>query len=364
MMSRLPLAALLFVLACTPASASPVVRVALPGGFHPQSLAAADFNGDGHVDIAVCGHDGQLAIVSGSRAVAEDAGCGAHPFGMIAADLNGDGRPDLLVANHDTDYVTFVRNDGGGRFTSQQVPVHSKPHPHTVAAADLNGDGHIDLITDSWAENRLTLLFSDGHGGWNSPGVGLDTGRGAYVNVVAADLDGDGNADLIMPNARPDEPHDSVTILFGDGHGHFQPAAQSPIVAGPAPFMVAVADVNGDGRPDILVANYSGHITDIANDGLTWLRNDGHRVFAKMPMRIAGRGVWRVAAGDLNGDGIADAAFINAADDTVTVAYGSKNGLRSGPTIHVMPHPHNLVIANGRIYVVTEERDEVAVTPP
>ena len=78
-----------------------------------------------------------------------------------------------------------------------------------------------------------------------------------------------------------------------------------------------------------------------------------------MPLRIAGRGVWRVAAGDLNGDGIADAAFVNGADDTVTIAYGSKKGLRPGPMTHVMPHPHNIAIANGRLFVITEERDEL-----
>ena len=69
--------------------------------------------------------------------------------------------------------------------------------------------------------------------------------------------------------------------------------------------------------------------------------------------------MWRVATGDLNGDGIADAAFVNAADDTVTIAYGSKSGLHAGPTIHVMQHPHNIAIANGRLFVITEDRDEL-----
>jgi VCBS repeat protein len=264
---------------------------------------------------------------------------------------------DLVVANHDTDYITFLQKMGAGAYAPRTLHVHSKPHPHTVAAADLNGDGRVDLVTDSWGENRLTLLLATGDG-WQTPGKPIDVGRKPYINVIAKDLDGDGNVDLIMPNSG----FDTITILYGDGHGNFSPPEH--LVAGPTPFMVAVADVNGDGRPDILVANYSGHITDIANDGLTWLRNDGHRIFFKTPLRIRGHGVWRVAAGDLNGDGIADAAFVNGADDTVIIAYGSKDGLQPGPGVTVMPHPHNLVIANHRIYVVTEERDEIAIVTP
>jgi hypothetical protein len=71
--------------------------------------------------------------------------------------------------------------------------VHSNPHPHTVAAADVNSDGHVDLITDSWEEKRLTLLLADGRSGWQSPGIPIEIGREPYVNVVAADLDGDGH---------------------------------------------------------------------------------------------------------------------------------------------------------------------------
>lgn len=337
----------------------------LPPGFHPQAMAAADFDGDGRTAVAVCGRNGQLAIFSHGRLDVKQAQCGANPIAMIAADVDHDGRPDIVVANHDTDYVTVLKNEGHGRFTARTIHVRSKPHPHTVTAADVNGDGAVDIITDSWAENRLTLLLGDGHGGWQSPGVPVDTGRAAYVNVIAADLDGDGHADLIMPNARPDDPHDSVTILFGDGHGHFAAGAQSPIVAGGAPFMVAIADVNGDGRPDIVVVNYSGHISDSSHDGLTWIRNDGRRHFTAFSERVAaGHGTWHVAAGDLNGDRFADAAFINAADGTVTVAYGSANGPRPGPTIAVMPAPNRVLIAGRRFFVISSERDELwAVTP-
>src|SRR5258706_5346273 len=374
--SLLVLLALSVLNGCARAASLPgmtSVHVPLPRGFHPQTLAAADFNGDGRTDVALCGTGEQLLVLAGDgqgglRPIPQEARCGAHPTQMIAADLDGDGRVDLAVANHATSYLTVLHNEGGGRFTARQVMVPSKPHPHTVAAADVDSDGHIDLITDSWGEKRLTLLLADGHGGWQSPGIPLDTGREPYVNVVAADLDGDGHVDLVMPNAGPDSGSDTVSILFGDGHGHFRHAAQSPIAGGPIRFMVAVADVTGDGRPDIVIANSSGHITDTSRDGLTWIGNDGQRHFTAFPQRIAiGHGCWRIAGGDINGDGVADTAFINAADGTVSIAYGSANGPRPGSTVAAMPEPHNVVMANlhhgkrADLLVITDDHDELLI---
>lgn len=357
MMTRFLLLPLFFAFYCAPACAKQLVRVPLPAGFRPAAIAVADLDGDRRVDVALCGSSGQLLVLAGElRPVPQSASCGQNPSEMIAADLDGDGRIDLAVANHDTDYITVLHNDGAAHFTAQRLNVHSKPHPHTVAAADLNGDKRVDLIVDSWGENRLTLLFANAAGRWQTPGTTIDAGRKPYINVRAVDLDGDGNIDLVMPN----QGFDTVSVLFGDGHGNFQPIV--PIVAGPTPFMIAVADVNGDGRPDILVANYSGHMSDTSRDGLTWVRNDGHRRFTAFPQRIAAApGAWRVAAGDVNGDGIADAVFVNGGEDTITIAFGSKEGLRPGPKMKVMPHPHNIAIGERRIYVITEERDELDI---
>ena len=338
-------------------------HIALPAGFRPAAIAAADFNGDGIIDLALTGESQRLLILLGDGrgglcALPESARAGKQPYAIVAADMNGDRRIDLVVANHDTDHLTILTGDGRGGFSAREIKVPSKPHPHMVAAADVDHDGKMDVITDSWMENRLLIVHGDGR---SAP---VDVGRKPYLTVSAADLDGDGNVDLVTPN----QGLGTVSILFGDGHGRFAHAAQSPIAAGAEPFYAAIADVNGDGKPDIVVGNYSGHITDTARDGVTWIRNEGARRFTTFPDRVAvGQGTYRVATGDFNGDGFADIAAANGAASDVMIVFGSRRGPQRSISIPTMPGPHFNALADlnrdgkADLLVITEERDELLV---
>ena len=276
--------------------------------------------------------------------------------------MNGDGRRDVVVANHETDYVTLLLGDGTGSFTSRALRVRSKPHPHAVAVGDFDGDGRPDIAVDSWGEDRITLLF--GKDEWKGPGTPLAIGTRPYHTIVSADLDGDGKADLVVANWG----RGTVSILLGDGKGGFAHAPGSPFPAGPTPFAAAVADVNGDHRPDVVVANYSGHATDSTHDGLTWIRNDGNRRFTPFPKLVA-RGDYsaRVATGDVNGDGFADCAFPNTNGSSVTLVYGSPAGPRDSEAIPTMPAPDAIVLADldgdGRadLVVTSQKSDEMLV---
>ena len=344
----------------------PPVRISLPPGFHPVAVAAADFNGDGIADIAVGGSRSQMLLLTGDGRGGFRAGppvqAGSNPSSMEVADMNGDGHLDVVIANHEADYVTLLLGDGAGHFTSRALPVHSKPHPHAVAVGDFDRDYRPDIAVDSWGENRITLLF--GRDGWRGPGTPVEVGTNPYYTIAAADLDGDGNLDLVAPNWG----HGTISILFGDGHGHFAHATGSPFAAGPSPFSAIIADVNGDHRPDVLVANYSGHASDTASDGLTWIRNDGGRHFTPFPERVA-RGDYsaRLAAGDVNGDGFIDCAFSNSNGATVTVVYGSREGPRGSDSVATMPSPHALALADldgdGRadLIVTSDKSDEILV---
>jgi hypothetical protein len=372
--------ALLILSLLTP-SATPTRRAALlgekrvlslGGNRSPGALAGGDFNRDGKLDLAVgCGGTGDVAIFLGDgRGGLREAGsypAGPSPTEIAVADLNRDGNLDLAIANHGIPRVTILLGDGRGGFRpapGSPLTVRSRPHPHSIDSCDVNGDGFLDLVIDSFGENRLTLLLGDGKGGFASPGVPIDVGRKPYRNLRLADLDGDGKCDIVMPNMV----ERGVTILFGDGRGGFRGSEGPPIPAGPSPFAVAVGDINGDGKPDLAVANYSGHITDPSGDGLTFLLGDGRGHFRMGPKIPTGRGSGDVAVGDVDGDGIADAVTADAGSRGVTIAYGGPNGLSPGRAI-VVPLGKEFwrvlladIDGNGRADLVTANAEDHSIT--
>ncbi len=305
----------------------------------PEALAAGDFNRDGKLDLVVASDGANDAVVflGDGRGGFRRGGsfpAGPSPTEIAAADFNRDGRLDLAIANHGVPSVTLLLGDGNGGFRpapGSPFSVRSRPHPHTIGAADVNGDGLLDLVIDSWGENRLTLLAGDGKGGFALPGVPIEAGRKPYRNLRVADLDGDEKPDIVVPNMV----ERGVTVLFGDGRGRFRGSERPPIAAGPSPFTVAVADINGDGKPDIVVGNYSGQISDRSGDALTFLLGDGRGNFRLGPGIVSGHAPGNVEAADVDGDGIADAVLVNAGSGDLTVAFGGPGGLSPSRTVTV-----------------------------
>ncbi|MDQ2869483.1 MAG: VCBS repeat-containing protein [Acidobacteriota bacterium] len=326
--------------------------VALGSDHNPDALAGGDFDGDGRLDLAVgsAGSNDVIVFLGDGRGGLRRAGAfpaGPDPAEIAAADLNRDGRLDLAIANHGVPLVTVLLGDGRGGFRAapgSPFRVRSQPHPHTIGVCDADRDGAPDLVIDSWGENRFTFLRGDGKGGFAAPGVPIEAGRKPYRNLRLADLDADGRCDLVAPNLAGGH----VTVLKGDGAGHFGGAANPPLAGGPSPFAVDVADVNRDGRPDILVANYSGQGTDPSGDGLTSLVNEGGGRFRLGPRIATGRASGDVAGGDIDGDGYADAATANQVDDTLTIAFGGPDGLSPSrtATVRVGGHPERVLLAD------------------
>lgn len=304
------------------------VRIALGAAREPEAVAAGDFDGDGRIDLAVAsaGSNDVTVLLGDGRGgfrVGRSFPAGANPTEMFVGDFDRDGHPDLAIANHDTTYVHILLGDGKGGFRpgpGSPLSVHSKPHPHTIDGCDVDGDGDLDLVIDSWEENRMTLLLGDGRGGFQTPGTPIEVGRRPYRNLKLRDLDGDGRCDIVAPSYSKGV----VTVLLGDGRGHFR--AGDPIPAGPAPFTVAVADLDHDGKLDLVLSNYSGQITDSSDDAITFLLGDGRGGFKLGPRLATGQGPFQVAAGDVNGDGYADAATADFGGSDLTVAFGGPGG--------------------------------------
>lgn len=345
-------------------------------GTAPGSIEIADFDGDGKSDLAVANErSDDVTVLLGdgrggfSQAKGSPFPAGRNPNDIAVGDFNRDGKLDLAFANHEEKYLTLLLGDGRGGFAPaprSPFAVEVKPHTHGVAAADLNGDESLDLVTDSWGTDQVEVLFGDGKGGFKTPGSFFAVGRHPYQRVRAADVNGDGRADVITTNLEGDD----VTVLLSDGRGGLKPSAGSPFSCGDSPFNFAVGDVNGDGRPDLAVVNSPSSTSDRrGQDGLTVLLGDGAGGFRLMngsPL-ATGRVPDIAAVGDVNGDGVADVAVSSPDGDNVTVFLMSvKGAVASSYTVRVGGHPKGLAIrdlnGDGKADLVVTNNGDNAVT--
>jgi len=227
----------------------------------------------------------------------------------------------------------------GLAFESKTIAVGNGPS--SVVAADINNDGNVELICTDSKDNALTVLTNDGSGGFVSnatyslPGVNP-------ACVVAADVNGDSMSDLIVALYNSNE----IMVLTNNGTGGF--GSNAVYSVGQAPSCVVAADINGDGNPDLITANTSGY----PFGGLTILTNDGSgdigfdatlRVGATIP---DDESHW-VAAADINGDGKLDLISADILANTLTVLTNNGNGsFGSNATYNVGFEPQCVVVAD------------------
>ncbi len=281
-------------------------------GSHPYSVVAADVNGDGKPDLISANFSASTLTVltnngSGGFVLASSPGVGTGPFSVVAADVNGDGKPDLISANYSASTLTVLTNNGSGGFALAST-LTAGSSPESVTAADVNGDGRLDLICANSGNNTLTVLTNNGSGGFvlsSSPGVGSFP-----TSVTAADVNGDGKVDLISANLSAS----TLTVLTNNGSGGFV-LASSPGV-GSFPSSVTAADVNGDGKVDLITAN------GLTNT-LSVLTNNGSGGFVLASSLSLGSSPQSVTAADVNGDGKLDLISANGVANNLTVWFNA-----------------------------------------
>jgi hypothetical protein len=165
----------------------------------------------------------------------------------------------LVTANYgNTIYdgisLTVLTNNGHGTFGyNATLPVGRQPY--WVAAADINGDGWPDLISANAYDDTLSVLTNDGSGGF-VPSATLSTPDGSPYYVATADLNGDGKVSLIATVDCGYNHPGEMEIFANDGAGNF--TATDKLPTGFTPASIAAADLNRDGRPDLVSANSSG----------------------------------------------------------------------------------------------------------
>jgi hypothetical protein len=304
------------------AAAQGFVLSSSPGvGNYPESVTAADVNGDGKLDL-ICANQGDhtLAVLTnngsgifGSNATYTVGGNSAL-VSVVAADVNGDGKVDLISANS---VLTVLTNNGNGGFGSNATYTIGFI---SVAVADVNGDGKVDLICLS-AINTLSVLTNNGSGGFALSGT---YGVGNFpICVTAADVNGDGKLDLIVAIVIQNNVANPLTVLTNNGTGGF--VSSGTYSVGSGPFCVIAADINGDGKVDLISANNG---SSGFGDGttLTVLTNNGSGGFGSNATYIVGSAPRCVVAADVNGDNKLDLISAGLGSSTLAVLTNDGSG--------------------------------------
>jgi len=291
------------------------------GGESTVSVAVADLNGDNIPDLVLANQNGDG---SGSLAVLLGNGDGTfkapqnYAFGnatsVAVGDVNGDGKPDLLVTGgFSGGLVGVLLGNGDGTFQPAHSYSSGEGLTFSIAAGDLNGDGKLDLVvgsSSSGSDGAVSVLLGNGDGSFQSAQF-YDSGGGCCgpygengPSVVVADVNGDGKPDVLASNAGLSGHHGAIGVLLGHGDGTFQDV-QTYDSGGFVTTSIAAADVNGDGKLDVVVANgYRG------NAGV--LIGNGDGTFRKVHnYDLGGQNPTSIAAGDVNRDGKVDLLVAN-----------------------------------------------------
>jgi len=293
------------------------------GGF---DVAVGDFNGDGVPDIAATSPIAQTVIILLGKgdgnfqpAVSFSAGLlGGETANLAVGDFNKDGKQDLIISIGGGvaaagSSVSVLLGKGDGTFSAPLL-VASNQTPGQLAVADFNGDGNLDWVAGSATEMFLTVVLGNGNGTFRA-GVNYAVGQGP--EVAAGDFNKDGKLDIVTV----DYPTAEVSVLLGNSDGTFQPAIKTPVPG--AYYGIAVADLNGDGNPDVV----TGDSTGSSPRNVNVLLGKGDGTFAA-PVRYStgGSGEGQIALGDFNGDGKLDIAVVNQADSTISLLLGNGDG--------------------------------------
>ena len=240
-------------------------------GSGPKDLAIGDLNGDGNGDIVTANTSGNTVSVLLSRAhgtLAKKVNYRVwRARSVVIADLNADGTRDIAVARYDDGFVSILLNRGDGSFQVQpRFGYRGGPGETSIAIGDLNGDRKSDLVTakNTFGGNRVSVFPGNGDGTFprrldSQPRDSHNTYE--WISVAIGDVSGDGRPDVAVAEGNC---HGCVSVLVNRGDARFQSrlgyVVGLPDISAEESRSIAIADLNGDGRGDLVTAGLRGNL--------------------------------------------------------------------------------------------------------
>jgi hypothetical protein len=311
-------------------------------GQHPTALVGGDFNGDGITDLAVANEGcNSVSILlgggDGTFTATQRIALPEGPVALATGDFDGDGTTELVVTGVSGD-LFVLKGAGNGTFRLVRT-VALGTTISAVVTGDFNGDGHLDLAVTERTRNAVAVLLGNGDDTFQAP-VPYTVGM-APVALVAGDFNGDGHLDLATAN----DTSDDVTILTGQGDGTFLTQAV-PFPVGSFPVGLLAGDLNNDGHLDLATVNALGAVVSVGlglGDGTFVDVADGAHPLHSTPL-----------VADLNGDGVPDVAIL-AGNGQILVRFGNPTAAGTfAPPVVLNPDPAasardlTMVTVNGR----------------
>lgn len=286
--------------------------IALPNSSSPGAIVAADFDGDTDIDLAVALQDfGQVIILinngAGNFTTGGSFGVGQNPRGLTVGDVNGDQIADLAVANRDSNTASVLINNGNATFTVTTLSAGAEPRG--AALGDFDGDTDMDLAVSNHDDRTISLYRNNGSGVFSAAGSLSVGGQRRPEGIVAADLDGNGSADLAA--ASNGNGFESASVFLATGGLAFSGPVHYA-TGGLDTSGIRAADMDCNGSLDLITSHESS-----GNFGV--MLNNGAGAFGASTLVASGANPESAEPGDLDGNGSPDIVSSNRDSNNVTV---------------------------------------------